>query len=62
MEIKKKKTLQGTKITVTSDDGITVHTTDFYNNEEETLKRVQDTVNFQRNLTKAFGKQYKEDI
>lgn len=52
MEIKKKKTLNGTKITVTSDDGIIVHTSDFNNNEEEALARAKEATEFQRLLRK----------
>lgn len=52
MTIKKEKTLNGTKITVTSDDGITVHTTDFNNDENEALKRAQNAIDFQRYLNK----------
>ena len=56
MKIEKKRTLTGTKIKVTSDDGITVHTTDFNNNKKEALRRAQQAIEFQRLLRKNSGK------
>lgn len=49
----KKDLICGTRYTVTSDDGITVTVTDYFNNETETMIRAQQVIESERHKRKA---------
>lgn len=56
MKIIRKETLNGTKITAISDDGITVHTTAFDGDVKLAMKRANEVIKFQRGLILNSGK------
>lgn len=55
MTVVKKELICGTRYTVTSDDGITVKVTDYFNNETETMIIAQQVIESERHKRKATG-------
>lgn len=53
MTVVKKDLICGTRYTVTSDDGITVTVTDYFNNKTETMIRAQQVIESERHKRKA---------